>query len=343
MKKTTTFFLIIGVLAMIIGGIGSIVYFKRAENSMTDTEIQKYEIKNKQKTKEIHLNLSGNAEFYILTDNSNEIVMNTRSSMPVSIKSSLDVKETDNQLTISANSDKRKNGLERSEFSIFNQGSAVTLTIPDDTERLVIEGKADGIVNLSGVTTKDLSLKINNADLSVNNSHTEKLALETTNGNLVIPSDVRADEATFKTTNGDIQVDNFSASNWSAISTSGDISMNKVKGIAKIETTNGEIQATDFKGEANVKSINGDFALYGTEIPKKLLVETQRGDINLYTEEIIYDVTITTKTKVGESIIFGKERNSFKKGNGKNSFALQTNYGDISVEGPSDYEDSEND
>lgn len=323
MKKTTTFFLIIGVLAMIIGGIGSIVYFKRAENSMTDTEIQKYEIKNKQKTKEIHLNLSGNAEFYILTDNSNEIVMNTRSSMPVSIKSSLDVKETDNQLTISANSDKRKNGLERSEFSIFNQGSAVTLTIPDDTERLVIEGKADGIVNLSGVTTKDLSLKINNADLSVNNSHTEKLALETTNG--------------------DIQVDNFSASNWSAISTSGDISMNKVKGIAKIETTNGEIQATDFKGEANVKSINGDFALYGTEIPKKLLVETQRGDINLYTEEIIYDVTITTKTKVGESIIFGKERNSFKKGNGKNSFALQTNYGDISVEGPSDYEDSEND
>ncbi|MFD1901800.1 hypothetical protein GQR36_20610 [Enterococcus termitis] len=42
MKKTTAFFLTIGVLAMIIGGIGSAVYFRRAEQSMTDTKRKLY-------------------------------------------------------------------------------------------------------------------------------------------------------------------------------------------------------------------------------------------------------------------------------------------------------------
>ncbi|MGX7150631.1 DUF4097 family beta strand repeat-containing protein [Enterococcus ureasiticus] len=343
MKKTTAFFLTIGVLSMIIGGMGSAVYFRRAENSMTDTKEQTYEIKNKQSTKEIHLKLSGNAEFHILTENSNKIVMNTRSSMPISINSSLEVKETDNQLTVSANSNKNKQELNGIKFGIFNRGSAVTLTIPDDTERLIIDGNADDTINLSGVTTKDLSIKMTNADINVLNTNTEKLTLETSNGHLNVQNDVQAEEATFKTTNGDIQIGNFVASNWSAASTSGDISLNSVRGSSKIETTNGEIQATNLKGEAIIKSINGDFSLYGTETPKKLLVETQRGSIDLHTEEILYDVTIKTKTKLGDSTIFGKERTSYKKGKGTKSFTLQTSSGDISVEGPSDYEDGEDD
>ncbi|EOL49017.1 DUF4097 family beta strand repeat-containing protein [Enterococcus caccae] len=341
MKKTTAFFLTIGVLAMIIGGIGSAVYFRRAEHSMTDMKTQTYEIKNKQSTKEIHLDLSGNAEFYILTENSNKVTMNTRSSVPVSLNSSLDVKEKNDQLSISVNSNKKKMELDGLKFDIFDRGSAVTLTIPEDTERLVIDGKADGTINLSTVTTKDLAITMNNADISVSDVNTEKLAIKTTNGDLNTHTDVRTDEATFQTTNGEIQVNDFVASKWSALSSSGDISLTRVKGIGNIETTNGEIQATDLKGTAKVKSVTGDFSLYGTELPKELQVETQQGSIDLHTEEILYDVIIKTKTKLGDSTIFGKERTSYKRGKETKSFALQTNSGDISVEGPSDYEDEE--
>ncbi|EOI06376.1 hypothetical protein UAY_00427 [Enterococcus moraviensis ATCC BAA-383] len=341
MKKTTAFFLSIGVLAMIIGGIGSAVYFKRAEHSMTEMKTQTYEIKNKQSSKEIHLDLSGDAEFYILTENSNTVTMDTRSSVPVSLNSSLDVKEQKDQLTISANSTKKKSEFDGFKFGIFDGGSAVTLTIPENTERLVIDGKATGAINVSLATTKNLAITMNNADVTVSDINTEKLAIETTNGNLNVHTDVRADDATFKTQNGEIQLNDFAASKWSASSTSGDISLNSVKGMSTIETTNGEIHATDLKGNAKVKSINGDFSLYGTELPKELLVETQQGSIDLFTEEVLYDVTIKTKTKLGDSTIFGKERTSYKQGKATRTFTLQTNSGDISVEGPSDYEDGE--
>ena len=341
MKKTTAFFLTIGVLAMIIGGIGSAVYFRRAEDSMTDTKKQSYEIKNEQSTKEIHLDLSGDADFYILTESSNKVVMNTRSSAPVSLNSSLEVKEKNDQMTISATSEKKKIALEGVKIGIFDRGSAVTLTIPDSTERLIIGGKSAGTINLSNITTKDFSIAMNNADITINNINTEKLAAETNNGYLNVNSDVKTDKSTFKTTNGDIQVSDFAASNWSAVSTSGDITLNNTKGIAKIEATNGDIQATNLKGEAEVKSINGDFSLYGTEIPKKLTVESQRGDIQLHTEEILYDIAIKTKTKLGDSTIFGKERTSYKRGKGSKTINLQTKSGDISIEGPSDFEDDE--
>lgn len=343
MKKTTAFFLTIGVLAMIIGGIGSAVYFRRAENSMTDEKKQTYEIKNKQNTKEIYLDLSGNADFYILTEPSTTIEMNTRSSMPVSINSSLDVKEKDDQLTISVNSNKNRRELDGLKLGIFNRGSAVTLTIPDDTQRLVINGKADGNINLSGIATKDLSIQTTNADLTINDTHVEKLNAETVNGDLNVYTDVRTDKATFQSTNGDIQINDFIASDWSATNKSGDISLNTVTGVAKIETTNGDIEATNLKGDAQAKSINGDFSLYGTELPKKLMVDTQQGSIDLHTEEVLYDVTIKAKTILGDSTIFGKERTSYKKGNGSKSFTFQTNSGDISVEGPSDYENGEDD
>lgn len=341
MKKTTVFFLTIGILAMIVGGIGGTVYFRRAEHSMVDVKKQTYEIKDKQSKKSIHLNLSGNAEFYILTENSNKVVMDSRSSLPVSIKSTLDVKEKNNQLLISANSNQRKKEFEGLKFDFFDRGSAVTLTIPDDTEQLIIDGKADGSIHLSNAETKDLAISFTNSDISVNDANAEKLSIKTTNGYLNVFNGVRADEATFQSTNGDIQVNDFTASKWSATSTSGAISLNEVKGIANLETINGDIQVTNLKGEVQAQSTNGSFSLYGTEIPKKLLVESQLGDIYLHTEEILYDVTIKAKTQLGDSTIFGKERTSYKRGKGTKSFTLQANSGDISVEGPSDYDDGE--
>jgi DUF4097 and DUF4098 domain-containing protein YvlB len=341
MKKTTAFFLTIGVLAMIIGGIGSAVYFRRAEQSMTDTKKENYTIKNNQNLKEIHLSLSGNAEYNIVTENSNQVTMNTRSSGPVSIKSSLAVEEKNGQVLVSTTSNQKNSDLKGFNFGFFDRGSLISLSIPDSAERIIIDGSASSRINLIGVNAKEVTVTTDNADIQANGINAEKLSIETNNGDLGVYTDVNADKATFKTTNGDIQINDFAASNWSATSTSGSISLDSVKGIATVETTNGDIDARDLKGEADVKSVNGDFSLYGSEIPKKLSVRTQQGSIEIYADEILYDVSINTKTKLGDSTIYGTEKTSYKRGKGSRSFDLQSNSGDISIDGPVDSDEDE--
>ncbi|MFD1901799.1 DUF4097 family beta strand repeat-containing protein [Enterococcus termitis] len=217
----------------------------------------------------------------------------------------------------------------------------ISLSIPDSAERIIIDGSASSRINLIGVNAKEVTVTTDNADIQANGINAEKLSIETNNGDLNVYTDVNADKATFKTTNGDIQINDFAASNWSATSTSGSISLDTVKGIATVETTNGDIDARDLKGEADVKSVNGDFSLYGSEIPKKLNVRTQQGSIEIYADEILYDVSINTKTKLGDSTIYGTEKTSYKRGKGSRSFDLQSNSGDISIDGPVDSDDDE--
>lgn len=341
MKKTTAFFLSVGVLAMIVGGIGSAVYFNRAEKSMTDIKKDTYEIKDKKNTKEIHLTLSGNADFYLLSENSDQVVMNTRSSVPVTVNSSLDVAEKDNQLMISANATKTKVELEGLQFGFFDRGSSVALTIPNTAERIIIDGDTSGDITFSNTTTKDLDITLKNADISIDRINSEKLSVKSDNGDLIISSDTHSDQATFESTNGDVYINDFTSSDWSVITKEGDISLDTIKGVAQIETKNGDIDAINLKGDADIKSTNGDITLTGSNIPKNLTITSEFGDINVYTDEILYDVVIKAQTNFGDSKIFGKERTSYNKGKETKSLILKTKSGDISVEGPSEYEDEQ--
>lgn len=343
MKKTTAFFLSVGVLAMLIGGIGSAVYFNQAQKSMTDIKKDTYEIKNKKSTKEIHLTLSGNADFYLLSENSDQVVMNTRSSVPITVESSLDVKEKENQLMISANATKTKVDLKGIQFGLFDRGSSVALTIPKTVEKIIIDGETSGNITFSNTTMKDLDITLKNADISINSINAEKLSVKSDHGDLFISSDTHSDQAAFESTNGDIFMNDFTSSDWSVITKEGDISLNTIKGAAQIETKNGDIDATNLKGDADIKSLNGNISLTGSDIPKNLTITSEFGDINIYTDEILYDVVIKSQTNFGDSTIFGKERTSYTTGKETKSLILKTKSGDILVEGPSEYEDEQSD
>lgn len=341
MKKTTAFFLSVGVLAMIVGGIGSAVYFNRAEKSMTDIKKDTYDIKDTKNTKEIHLTLSGNADFYLLSENSDQVVMNTKSSVPITLNSSLDVTEKDNQLLISANATKTKVDLEGLQLGLFDRGSSVALTIPNTAERIIIDGDTSGDISFSDTTTKDLAITLKNADISLNSINSEKLSVKSDNGDLSIASDTHSDQATFETASGAVYINDFTSSDWSVITKEGDISLNTIKGIAQIETKNGDIDAINLKGDTDIKSTNGDITLTGSNIPKNLTITSEFGDINVYTDEILYDVVIKAQTNFGDSTIFGKERTSYNTGKETKSVILKTKSGDIFVEGPSEYEDEQ--
>ncbi|MTD38294.1 DUF4097 family beta strand repeat protein [Erwinia sp. CPCC 100877] len=340
MKKTTAFFLTVGVLAMIIGGIGSITYFRRAEHSMTETKQEQYTIKNKQGIKEVHLNLSGNAQrIKIYSDDSNKIKLNTKNYLSYFLNSSLSVKEESDKLTATIKTSQKKRAHDSIQFNIFDRGSITSVAIPANTEKLVISGNASGDIDLSDLTIENLAVEMTNADLSFSNLNAKEAVIHSDHGDVSIYGESKIEKSAFSTKNGDIRVAAFTSSEWSVHSRDGDVSLEQVKGNVTLESTNGDITVTDLKGEAAVKSVNGDFELYGTEIPKKLSVELKQGDIEIYPEEILYDTAITAEAHMGDSSIFNKNRTSYKQGKETNVMDLKTKYGDITIDGPSEYEE----
>lgn len=342
MKKSTVFFISIAVIAIIVGGIGSAAYFRKAEKTATTTEQEHYTIKDKNNAKEVHVTLTGNADFYIYSGESAQVLLNTRSSVSTTITSSLQVKEENNQLAIQATSHQQNSPTNKLGISVdmFDRGSSVALSLPTGVERLVIDGDATGSIHLTTISADELSTTLDEANIHLETTKTNKLSVATVSGGISTTTDTKSEQATFTTNFGDLFIDDFSASNWSATSIKGDISLINPKGIYSVESKNGTVNVMYPKGQPQIKTANGDINVTTNDLPKKLEASSQNGDITMHTEEILYNISIQAKTKVGDSEIFDKTRTSYKQGTGATPFVLTSNAGDITVEGPFDYEES---
>lgn len=97
MKKSAIFFLTLGIASILIGGIGSVFYFQKIENTTFKTSKDEYIIKNKQSLEEVQLTLSGNQPVYITSEGTEKIKTEATTSTTLnSIK--LEVSEKDNLL-----------------------------------------------------------------------------------------------------------------------------------------------------------------------------------------------------------------------------------------------------
>lgn len=345
MKKTTAFFVSIAVIAIIVGGIGSATYFRKAEKEASTTKQEHYAIKDKNSVKEVHVTLSGNADVYLYSDESDQVLLNTKSSFSTALTSSLQVKEENNRLAVQVTGNEKNSPSDRLGLSVdmFDRGSSVALSLPTGMEKLVIDGDATGSIHLSSISVDELVSTIDHANILLNTTKTNQLSLTTLSGDLSATFDTKSEKASFTTSSGNISTDDFSAANWSATSTEGDISLTNPKGVYTIESKNGNINALSPKGQPLFKTINGDISLTINDLPKGLEAHSQNGNISMFTEEILYNTSIQAKTKLGDSMIFDQSRTSYKQGKGTVPFVLTSNAGDISVEGPFDYEEGTND
>lgn len=342
MKKTTAFFLTIGVVAMLVGGIGSVFYFHRAEKSAVKNTHETYPIKNPNAIKEARINLSGNTHVNIQTDAIDHVTMDTH-RQSINLKSSLKVKENDHRLIIDMAANQQEKVTKEISFGFFDHFySNVIITIPDNIDKLVIEGDTKGTVSISKMNTEELSLDLKNSTVHFSNITTETLSSTSQNGNISLSDNVHTAVASFKTKNGNITLVDFSVDNLSAVSENGDVFLTRTNGAATIETTNGDISLVDVKGEVTAKSNNGSIRLQGNDLPKKLNVSSKQGDISLSTNEILYDVSITGKSKLGDISIFDKKRTNYHQGNASRIFDLETTFGNITVDGPYEHQKDEN-
>lgn len=342
MKKTTAFFLVIGVLAMIGGGIGAATFYHRAENTMITHKKEEHVIKNKKALKEVHLNLSGNANYKIQTEASDKVLMETSFGTSSTIESSLKVEEKTDRLNISTsgNQSNTVNNKFRIGFFFDEFNPTVTITIPENAEKIIVEGAGAGDVSFEGVGTKDLAIDLNHSDLFFNQVNTETLDIKLSTGDINLYGDTRSKKISAVTNYGDLELVNLSVEKLNAKTGTGDIYLSEVNGVSTIETNLGDVTVSNLKGDATFTIGTGSFDLTGNDLPKKLKVTANLGDISIETDEILYNTSITATSSLGDVEIFGNEKTGYSNGKADRSFELSTKTGDISVDGPSDHEEN---
>lgn len=309
MKKTTAFFLVIGILAIIIGGSGSLYFYNKVNQSIKSNSSQEeYTLKNKLSTKEATIYLNGNAHFTIQTDNTEKITMKNQGNLMTTIDSSLDVKESSPSITINTNATSKDSEITNHkfefglDFSFFNDFEpSVILTIPNSIEKLTFKGNPTNYVDFNGIDSKELTVEFNTTDVSLHSIISDTIDVNINNGNLYL---------------------------------------DQVKGNSSLTINRGSIDGNDLAGSHAIQIDNGDFSLSGSELPNDLTVLVKKGNISIETEEILYDTSIQAQSDLGDVSLFDNDLSTYKNGTAKRIFNLKSRFGDISVEGPSnDFDD----
>lgn len=347
MKKVTIFFLIIGVLTMAVGGIGSAVFYQRAQSSMVENIEENYTIKNKEKIKKMNLNLSGNADYVIQGTTGNDISMDARSSVTEPLKGSLDVEESSDTLTVSVNGKQGNGSLGEFRFGFHFENSQIVLMVPNDIDVITVNDEASGYINLSDFSNEEFTMNIKNSDISVSSISTDKMSVTGSSSDINFWGDSKVEELSLKTEYGSITLNDFVANTIDLSTSSGDIYLSEVKSVtSKISSKNGEISINNLRGEADISGSNGSIYLSGEEFPDKLNATMEHGDIELSVYGELKNLSIDAESDLGDITIFGEETDSYSIGNGKTEFELKTKTGDINVYGDyyydnEDYDDEE--
>lgn len=329
MKKITIFFLVAGILTMAVGGIGSAVFYQRAQSSMIERMDESYTIKNKDKIKTLNLKLSGNADYVIQGASGNEISMEARSSVTEPLKGSLDVEESSDTLTVSVNGKQSNGTFDNFRFGFHLENSQIVLTVPDDIDVVKISDDASGYIDLSNFSNKELTADLKHSDISVNGVASDKVTISGKSGDINFWGDSKIDDLALKTENGSIELHSFVGNTIDLSTSSGDIYMSEVKSTTtKLASKNGEISINNLRGEADISGNNGSLYMYGEEFPDKLKATMEHGDIELSLYGEVKNLSIDADTDLGDTEIFGEERSSYSVGNGKKEFDLKTKTGD---------------
>lgn len=342
MKKTTIFFLLTGILTMAVGGIGSAIFYQRAQSSMIEHINDSYTIKNKDKIKTLNLKLSGNADYVIQGTTGNDISMEARSSVTEPLKGSLEVDESSDTLTVSVNGKQSNGTFDNFRFGFHIESSQIILTVPNDIDLIKISDDASSYIDLSNFSNKEITMNLKNSDVSASELSSEKVNITGKSSDINFWGDSKIDDLTIKTEHGQIDLNNFVGSSVDLSTSSGDIYLSDVKSTTtNITSKNGEISLYNLRGKAEIAGNNGSIYLYGEEFPDTLKATMEHGDIEISLYGEIKNLSVDADTDLGDTEIFGEERTSYSIGSGKNEFELKTKTGDISVYGDYYYGDEE--
>lgn len=330
MKKRTVYFLIIGIICVVVGSLGSIFYVKQIRHTEKQVKIIEYPLNEQEKSESVHLKLTGNTSLTVKTAKTDTIKMSTNTPF-YPTTNTMEVKNTDQTLTIDMNLTRKEQDGFPINFYFLSSSNATELIIPDNVKNLTIDGDFDGQLVVSDATIDNLSIHFKHAMLDLRAITAKQLTAKSDNS-ILISANSQAEQIDITTDYGSINLTDSHATQWTISSISGYTFLTNLTGDIQINSSDGEIQAENIRDSLYVKNKNSDFSLYGSMIPKTLDVTSMYGSIDIILNQLLDDINITAKSKEGSTTIYGEEKESYQSGDKNFVFNLSTDSGDIYIE-----------
>lgn len=336
MKKKVIGFAVFGLVLATVGGIGSAVYFPKAEKQSRTSIDERYQVK--QNNKNLELSIKGNIDYRFTESSDQDIHISGKAHSVMSEQRFTwkPVESGDKTLVEVAFT-------ETGEYQNYIQlgfSQFVTIAIPTSFESITINGDKDSNVNISDLKTADLVLNIDSHDYThLSNLTLDNLTVTAKAGSVSLDNIKAQEKVSLKGDQGYFSLYDSRAESFTVESVDGQVDLNDLTGDSTVKTEGGFVTLASLKGKTSVETIDGYIDWEDSKLTDDLQVKTTSGNIRINLERRPNNFTITTKSNNGTVRLFGKEKKSLKKGSGGPTLTLESLHGDIRV----DDEDSEYD
>lgn len=331
MKKRTFFAIVIAIIFMIVGGIGTFITQKKLVNEREKNTIHKKIKSNKNKTLDIHFNTPTSVT---LTHSDNQYIYMDKQGVDFRLDNNKQAdwtfKEEKNtsSLTINNPTTNKENPYPFAIFNINNYtDDTVYLRIPTHYETVTINGKN---VNLSmhDFSMDNIKLNMENGSASLSGIRANQVSQPKQDTDFSLDDSKISEELSVNTKLYDINVLNTTAKLMTLTTDMGDVFTANTKGDLKITTVDGDISINHTTGKSVVASKHGDVLFHDNHIDFDTELMTTNGNIDIETDESsISDNKLDFETTLGDISIFNKNLSSNRK--------YKTNKGTISIKATS--------
>jgi DUF4097 and DUF4098 domain-containing protein YvlB len=190
--------------------------------------------------------------------------------------------------------------------------ATVTLQIPEKLYNHIKIYNDNGFIKLVKLQSKDVTLETDNGRIELDN--------------------ILANDGEFKTDNGRILGNHCNFTSIYAETDNGRIEFsNSNINTSKLRTDNGRIELESLIGEIDARTDNGRIEMHVPKIEHSIHLETDMGNIQLSTDQVMTDGSIRAETDMGKVEIYGQSSRKIVYGNGNPKVNLITDMGKIIV------------
>ncbi|MDM8214274.1 hypothetical protein QUW13_10425 [Enterococcus hirae] len=318
MKKSTKFFLLIGIIMVVFGGIGAALRFPAAEKKYHQAVQHSYQYAAETLT----LDLNNHATYHITQDDSldGRIKVHTNYS-PVNGRPQ--IKQTVDALQI-----KYKRNQEE-KIQLFQFGSfspQITITLPQNVKNLSLKSSTSPDQVVLSDLNKEVTVDSSFNSLSIHDCDFSALTVKKTAGYLSLIN-TKAAVCTVDEKLTDLELSE-------AAVTEGTFKK-EIKNLRLAESSGKLTFAALGDSTSSIRDFQGDLAIEATDLNLEMngtfegsgKIQTKKAEASLYLEPQ-QNLRVEPSSKYG-NVIRSADESAFNDENAKSTLAIQTDYGDI--------------
>ena len=339
MKKRTLFAIVISIVFIVIGGIGTVVMQGKLFDERQKNAISK-KIPTKE-NKELEISFTTATRVMIERSEDSNIYLDkegTNFKLDKNKKADCTFTEEKDKSTLVINNPSTKENTANSFFFIYVGNyldDSVRLRIPSHYETININGE---FIDLSmfDIAIDTLNFDISDGSISLTDIKANRITQEKNDSDFIIDESKIQEELSVASSQYNISVLNTTAKKINLTTDMGDITTGNTTGDLFVTSKDGNISVNHTTGKSTIETKHGDILFHDDNIDNETLLTSTTGDIDIETDKASIDNNeLDFETKLGDISIFNKNlssNNKYKTNKGKTRIKAISNHGDIEVE-----------